>query len=183
MNGKGCPADCERGQHGVDLALEALGKLGQLLVGRVADPGDRDSLLGERGEQLTAPELALLGGQGEHSRPDFGESLLWRAAVRRAHVHARGGLLHEPGDADGEELVQVGREDRAELDPLEQRLLGIGGELENASVVVEPGQLAVEEALDRFRLVRGPGRRHRYFDCASTPNSASASAFGWASSL
>ena len=53
----------------------------------------------------------------------------------------------QPGDPDHVELVEVGGEDRQELGPLQQRLAGVLGEREHAGVEVEPGQLAVEEAV------------------------------------
>jgi hypothetical protein len=80
---------------------------------------------------------------------------LRRAAVRRADRHIRGDLVEDPGDADHEELVEVRREDAAELDPLEQRLVGVGGEIEDALVEVEPRELAVQK-----RAGGGVDRRH-----------------------
>ena len=56
-------------------------------------------------------------------------------------------LVEQAGDAHHEELVEVRREDRAELDALEQRLGRVGGELEHALVQVEPRELAVEQGL------------------------------------
>ena len=61
----------------------------------------------------------------------------------------RDDLVEQAGDPDHEELVEVRREDRAELDPLEQRLVGVGGEVEDALVQVEPRQLAVEQGVGR----------------------------------
>ena len=61
--------------------------------------------------------------QLEHALAHLGERLLRRAAVGRAHVDARDHLVEQPGDAHHEELVEVRREDRAELDALEQRLV------------------------------------------------------------
>src|SRR5581483_3676211 len=58
---------------------------------------------------------------------------------------ARDDLVEHAGDANHEELVEVRREDAAELDALEKRLVGIGRELENALVQVEPRELAVEQ--------------------------------------
>jgi hypothetical protein len=55
----------------------------------------------------------------------------------------------ETGDAHGEELVEVRRDDPAELDALEQRQVRIGCEREDASVPVEPRQLAVQVAVRR----------------------------------
>src|SRR6185437_8469318 len=48
---------------------------------------------------------------------------------------------------DHEELIQVRREDRAEADALEQRQVGVGGEVEHPCVEVEPGELPVDQPL------------------------------------
>ena len=60
----------------------------------------------------------------------------------------------QPGDADHVELVEVAREDRQELHPLQQRQRLVLGELQHPRVEVEPGQLPVEEAVGRQRRVR-----------------------------
>ena len=115
------------------------------------------------------------------SRPSAGrssrfQSSAWRpvssvdARSRIAGEHLAGGvrpsagarrapclLVEQAGDAHHEELVEVGREDGAELDALEQRLRSSAGELEDALVELEPRQLAVEEARRRLRDARGMG--------------------------
>ena len=48
------------------------------------------------------------------------------------------------GDADLEELVEVGRGDGAELGPLEQRDAGLLGQPQHPAVEVEPAQLTVD---------------------------------------
>ena len=69
-----------------------------------------------------------------------------RQPVRGEHREAGLGLAEQPGDADLEELVEVGREDRAELHALEERDGLVPGELEHARVEVEERELPVEEA-------------------------------------
>ena len=67
----------------------------------------------------------------------------------------------QAGDAHHEELVQVAREDAAELDALEQRLVRVGGQFEDAAVQIEPGKLSIEQRLDRrvgCRRVAATGR-------------------------
>src|SRR4029077_4551423 len=54
-------------------------------------------------------------------------------------------------DPDLEELVQVGAEDRQELEPLEPRIGGVRRFLEAPAVELQPGQLAVDV------VVRGVG--------------------------
>ena len=72
------------------------------------------------------------------------EHLGRRQAVGAAGVDPRLDLVVDPGDADHEELVEVGDEDRQELDPLHQRQRLVLGELQHAVVEVEPRQLAVD---------------------------------------
>ena len=77
-----------------------------------------------------------------------------RQAVRDCGGATRLVLAPQAGHADLEELVQVGREDREELDALEERVAGVAGLVEDARVELDPRQLAVE---DRTLLVaRGP---------------------------
>src|SRR6266566_3547109 len=64
---------------------------------------------------------------------------------RDARVH----LLLQPRYPDLEELVQIGAEDREELEPLEQRVRAVGRLLQHAAVELEPGELAVEVVIRR----------------------------------
>ena len=59
--------------------------------------------------------------------------------------HAGVDLLPQAGDANLEELVQVAAEDREEPGTLESRPPGVLGAREDARVVVERRELAVEE--------------------------------------
>jgi hypothetical protein len=61
--------------------------------------------------------------------------------------------LFEGGDADLEELVEVGADDREKLQPFQQGLGGILSLLKNALVEFEPAELPVD--------VVGGGKRHR----------------------
>ena len=151
--------DGERRQHGIDLPVEERRQLVELLLGAVRDPADQDPFLLERGAQLALPEARLLGRQREHSLADLGQRLLRRASVQRVNREARRLLAHEATDAHREELVEVLGEPRAERQALEERETWVGGELEDALVEVERGQLAVEEPLrpldGGFLLVHG----------------------------
>ena len=64
----------------------------------------------------------------------------------------------QAGDAHHEELVQVVREDAAELDALEQRLVRVRGQLEDAGVEIEPGKLSIQQRLDGRVGVQARGR-------------------------
>ena len=75
---------------------------------------------------------------------DLADLCLGAATVGRAAFYARGHLVGQTGHAHLEELIEVGAEDRAELDPFEQRAVGVGGQCENAGVERQPGKLTVE---------------------------------------
>ncbi len=66
-------------------------------------------------------------------------------------------LALEAGDAHHEEFVEIVGRDRQEAHPLEQRMGDVLRLLEHAAVEVEPGQLAVDEALGACRQI-GLGR-------------------------
>ena len=71
--------------------------------------------------------------------------LLARAqSVGAARVDPGLHLVEEPGHPHHVELVQIGGVDRAEAQTLEQRHLGILGQLQDPSVELQPGHLPVE---------------------------------------
>ena len=82
MYGNGLPGPTASGvRTGIDLALEALGELGQVLLGAVRDAADDDPFLRQRRLELTLPELRLLGGQREDSLANLGQRFLRSPAV------------------------------------------------------------------------------------------------------
>ena len=137
-------ADHERGEDGEDLALEQLVELLALLRRRLLGSQDPDPVLGERRAQL--PFDGRTGTRALDQDPlAYGGQDLGRGhPVSRAGLGA--GLDHvlEVGDPDHELLVEVRLPDRRELDPLEQRHRRVLGQLQDAVVEVEPGELAVE---------------------------------------
>ena len=78
-------------------------------------------------------------------RADRGELLAGRQPAGRGAGDAGGHLVLQRRDADLEELVEVGRADRDELQPFEQRDPGLVGQGKHAAVEVEPAQLSVEQ--------------------------------------
>ena len=68
-------------------------------------------------------------------------------------------LAFQAGDPHHEEFVEVVGRDRQEAHPLQQRVMLIGGLFQDAAVEVQPGQLAIDEALRAFKLKRAPDRR------------------------
>ena len=139
--------DGERREDGVDLPHEVRLERPVLALVQVLDGPHDDPLGGKSRHELVAPELRLRARQLEHALTHLGERLPRRAPVGRADVDARDHLVEQAGHANHEELVEVRREDRAELDALEQRLAGVGGEVEDALVQVQPRQLPVQEGL------------------------------------
>ena len=151
--------DGERGQHRVDLALEEALQPLELPLRAVLDRHDRDALSLERRPQLLLPQSRLPLCERDDALADRGQRLVRCHAVGGANAELGRLLLDEAGHAHHEELVEDRREDGAELDALEQRLLVVGGEIEQALARVEPRQLAVDQArrsrlgLDRHGLI------------------------------
>ena len=86
--------------------------------------------------------------------------------VRRRCGVARMGQLAQAGDAHCVELVEVGRRDRQEAQPLEQRHLGVLGLFQHPPVEAKPAELAVEEAAGARQVGVGQilGRGDRGFE-------------------
>ena len=106
---------------------------------------DPDPVLGERRAEL-ALEAARRGaragrGPARGSRRSGRDGLIPSAP---AGVDPGLELVVEVRHPDHVELVEVRLPDRAELDPLDERHRRVLGELEDAVVEVEPGELAIE---------------------------------------
>ena len=106
--------------------------------------------LGERRQQLVTSQARRARPRARARARDHGAAAA--AGVRPARSGSRRPSAiasSSAGHADHEELVEVRRGDRGELDALEQRRGGIGRLFEHALVEREPGQLAVDEACRR----------------------------------
>ena len=139
-------SDREGRQDRKDLALEVPAELLLLALGALVDRRDLDAGLGERRAELALPQAPLPRDQLPDPHPDRLERLPGGESVDGALGHVRLGELEQAGDPDHEELVEVPREDRRELDPLEQRQPVVLRELEDARVELDPGELAVEQS-------------------------------------
>ena len=97
--------------------------------------GDRDHPDGVGLELVEQPPVGLAGGVGlAAGLPE--ELLVGRGSA----------LLQErPGDAGGEELVEVGRPDAEEAEPLHQGEVGAPGLLEDPAVEAQPRQFLFDE--------------------------------------
>ncbi len=133
----------ERRQHRLDLerevALERSG-LGARCALRLQQV---DAGLVERRRQLVVEDLVLLGDQRAGARVDLVELLADRAAVRAVGEHAALLALLQRRDADLEELVEVGRADCEEAQPLEQRHGRVARQVQHALVELEEGEFPV----------------------------------------
>ncbi len=106
---------------------------------------ERDALRGERRLHVVGEDARVAVHELVRALADRVEHLARRQARGGRDRDARRHAALEAGDADHEELVQVGREDREEPHPLQQRLARVLRELEHALVEREPAQLAVGE--------------------------------------
>jgi peroxiredoxin Q/BCP len=137
--------DAQRGEHGADL-IEVVG-VHPLLGGGVEVVGmdESDAVFGELGEEVLAPAAELGVHHGLHAGMDGAESFLGGESVGGALGDGAFDLLFESGDADLEELVEVGADDAEEFDAFEQGEGLIEGLLEDALVEFEPAEFPGDE--------------------------------------
>ena len=153
-------AQRDRRQEREHLSLDPLRDRPELARRAVLERADADARGGECRSELLLPQRVLLGLEPDDRFTDLRERLRRRAPVRSLARDTGACLLPELGHAHREELVEVRRDDRAELDPVEQRQARVGREAEDAPIEVEPGQLAVEE-LPSSRPWRRPRPQRR----------------------
>ena len=109
------------------------------LVGRaLLDRHDLDPLGGKSRLQLVRPEARLSCRQLEEPGSKCRQGLGRREPIGGSHCESSSLLSHQSGHSHHEELVQIGREDGAELHALEERYLLVGHELEHARVELDP---------------------------------------------
>ena len=134
----------ERRQHRVDVPAVVVVEVRldrRGVVRRVEDP---DAVRGEQRAEDVGP-AALDVVRHPLGAPADGVELLLRAhSVGRQHLAVGAELAQQRGHADHEELVEVGRDDREELDPLEQRVTLVLGLQQDPLVELQPAQLAVD---------------------------------------
>ena len=134
--------DRERREDREDLVEEALAERVVVLRDRrVLD--QLDALRGERPADVHE-DRRVVGDELEHALARGRELFLGGPAVGRAGDLAGLDLLAQAGHAHLEELVEVAREDRQELDPLEQRVALVARLVQHPRVEFEPRQLAVD---------------------------------------
>ena len=74
-------AEGERGEDGVDVALEALGELRLLGLVALGDATDEDALVVQSRSQLPVPDAGLLRGQFAHPVADLRQRLLREPSI------------------------------------------------------------------------------------------------------
>ena len=132
-----------------------------LVLGQVLRLGEDDAFEQKLVAQL-GPALLLVGGKVRRRPRRSWPSC--SAGVRPSGLlgdHVLADLADQAGDADHEELVEIVGRDRQEPQLLEQRMVLVRGLLQHAPVELQPGQLAVDEALGsvqqrRCRRARPP---------------------------
>ena len=125
--------DRERRQHREDMGDEILfepGLVGGAEFGRIEQ---RDADAGQLLAQL-APAAQLLDGEKTDPLPDSRQLLRRGHAVLGGRQYAGADLSAKPGDANHEEFVEVGRRDGQEAQLFEQRMIAIGGFLQNPPI-------------------------------------------------
>src|ERR1700722_18432388 len=136
--------DRKRGEGGEDDLLEVARQLLALLPIELVEADDPDAVLDQCRAQLPLEAVAQPVAALAHALADSRDRLRGSETVLRGVLHARLDLILQARDAHHVVLVEVRRVDRAELDALQQRDLGVLRELQHALVEVEPRDLAVE---------------------------------------
>ena len=145
--------DCQGSENGKDpLAVEAVDPL-VFARCEFVHRHEVDALIGELGLDVVEEKPCVAFGQctrmlvdGPHDRPRLGTR-------DRGHGQSRGDAAFEAGHADHEELIEVRREDRQEVHPLQQRGFRVVRHGEHALVERQPRQFAVEVAVLWFGKV------------------------------
>ena len=137
----------QRAQHRLDLAAEIVGQPRGLRVGPHLGRHEHDAVLREFRHEHIVQQLVLLIDQA-HARVRIAFSCSRdRQSVGSALHRAGFQQLLEAGDADLEELVEIGAGDAEESHPLEQRNAAVLGLIQHALVELEKRELAIDVEL------------------------------------
>ena len=147
--------DGERREHGEDL-LAVVARETFLLGGSEPVPAEQyDVLVSEGGEQLLGDVVRVLVLQAVRLLADGTQLLAGAQAAGRGDGDAGVDTALEAGDADHEEFIEVGGEDRGEIAAFQQRLVFVLGEFEDSLVELQPAEFSVEIAIRGQRLFAG----------------------------
>src|SRR5271168_1527643 len=122
-----------------------------LVRGQAAVRPQTDSVILELTQDLR-PQFALAPLLLAHHQVALRDLLLRRASVNRQLLHPGDDLLLQAADALHEKLVEIGRRDREELEPLEERVSFVLRLMQNPPIECEPRKLAVQEQIGRTEL-------------------------------
>ncbi len=145
----------ERGEGREDLPLEVAAEQLPLFALEIVVGEHGQIGVAQRLDQVVLPAIHLRGELGDQLPPDGGQLLRRGHPVGRGLQHPRFQLAAQSGDSNHEELVEVGGEDRQELDPLERRMPGIERLLQDAAVELDPAQLPVDVQGRVIEIVEG----------------------------
>ena len=149
----------QRGHHRQDSLTEVLVQIGLLRSTELLGLEDVDALLGELRADLVDEQAVLLVDQFVHPGRERGHHLPGTQAVGGPRgLDLRVDLSLDTGDADHEELVQVGAEYGQELHPFQQRNRRVERFLQHPRIELHPAQFPVEE------MFRSPVVRHQRRD-------------------
>lgn len=151
--------DNERREHGKDplakLACQPVASGGFELI-----PIDETNAARiECRQKITDEQVLLVAHEATNRGLNITESLDWVAAIDSVKEDSIIDLVLQPGDANLKELIEIGREDRAELCPLEKWNSRFPNEGEHTLVERKPTEVAVEESLVDSRTVRPTGEQ------------------------
>ena len=104
-----------------------------------------------------APAHLLVDGEAGYGLVDAAQLLGRGQSIRAAGDDAGAHLALEAGDAHHEEFVEIVGGNRQETHPLQQRMIGVAGLLEHATVEMEPRQFAVDESVRPGQATRHVG--------------------------
>ena len=137
--------DGERRQHGIHLRIEVRVDPQTLLVIELVDCDESHTNAPQQREQHLVQQLSLPSDQRAHPLVDQFELFGRRESVSRGLEHAGRELPPQASDADHVELVEIRREDREELEPLEQRRALVLRLVKHSRIELEPAELAIQE--------------------------------------
>ena len=142
----------QRREHREDLVPEHPVQPLLLLTVELVPADDGDALLDQGGPHLVLEHAGMHRHQVVGDHRDLLENLTRFQTGGGAHGQAGRDTALEPGHPDHEELVQVAGEDRQITGALQQRFRVVGGQLQDALVELQPGDLALQEAVVREHL-------------------------------
>src|SRR3989441_1810423 len=137
--------EADRREHRQELAEEKLADPLALRRVPLLAPRENDAFAGERRQHGVVEQLVLGGDERVRLAAHRLEHLRGGARVRTRLGKPELDAFLQPGDADLEDLVEVGGDDGDEPQPLERRHRVVGRHRQHAAVERENAELAVEK--------------------------------------